>query len=289
MQPTPAVLADLHLHERAQLHVSAASGLLWREDALWVVSDDRSLIDRIDPRSGAPLEPIVLLDGAPSHPKASKPDLEALIDLGARGVLALGSGSRAQRRRGFWHRAGAVRVLDLTPLYTHLEAELGTLNIEGGLLRGDELWLAHRGTGQASALVRVDARAVLGGDASAAQARPRIDRVALGMLDGIMLGWTDLAADPDGRVWFLAAAENTTDPYLDGHCAGSVIGVLDDVLRPRVLARLRPDIKAEGLCLCERDARTLRGWVVSDADDPAQPAALYELELPRGFGASASG
>jgi hypothetical protein len=102
----------------------------------------------------------------------------------------------------------------------------------------------------------------------------------LGALDGIQLSFTDAAAFADGRCAFVATAEDTADPLLDGPVAGSVIGVLDGFearwtpLRGPAAVPFRQ--KVEGLAL---DANRRGGWILTDADDPARPALLGRVTL----------
>lgn len=280
-------LPELSLWPRFELTVSAASGVLLRDGIVWVLGDDRAGLDRFRLADSAPLAPVALLPGHADAvlEKKHKPDLEALVDLGDGGVLALGSGSRANRERGFRVRGETVSAIDLSPLYARLRNEIGDLNIEGAVLRGDELLLAHRGVGRrdASRLIRLDASSLLAAKIKSwpASSLREIHAVDLGTLDDTPLAFTDLALDEYGRLHYLAAAENTQDAYLDGHCSGSVIGLLDQGYRAEPVARLKPDVKAEGLCWWTSAEEANHWYVVSDADDPALKATLYELRVPR--------
>ena len=126
----------------------------------------------------------------PKKRKARKADFEVLTLLprfagcphGA--LLALGSGSRPNRRRGVLvplDRAGAVdgspRVIDLSGLYRGLEKQLGELNVEGAVVLGQHLCLLNRGHPRqgGSAVVWLRLPAVLRGIAS----RDAIDVAAL--------------------------------------------------------------------------------------------------------------
>ena len=133
--------------------------------------------------------------------------------------------------------------------------------------------LAHRGVGRgdASRLIRVEVQAPF--------ALRGIQTVDLDALDGVALAFTDLALGPDGVLYYLAAAEDTDDPYRDGHCRGSVIGRLESNGTARPLARLSPVVKAEGLAFSHRDADGDHWCVVTDADDPGLRAWLYDLCL----------
>lgn len=273
------MLPDRTLRPRFALSLSAASGIVLREGVAWVVGDDRVGLDRYDLADGTALSLVPLLpglDATATLPKPEKPDLEALADLGDGTLVALGSGSRPNRDRGFRvdARSGQVQMIDLSPLYTRLRRELPDLNIEGAALESaDALVLAHRGVGRgdASRLIRLDVQAAF--------ALRGIHSVDLGALDGIALAFTDLARGPDGVLYYLAAAEDTDDPYRDGHCRGSVIGRLEHDGTARTLARLTPVVKAEGLAFSHRDADGDHWCVVTDADDPSLRAWLHELVL----------
>lgn len=276
--------AEVTLAARFALTLSAASGLVLRDGAAYVIGDDRGALDRFALLDGIALAPIALVPGGVDAvmAKADKPDLEALVDLGDGSLLALGSGSRPNRERAFRVEAdGAVQAIDLSPVYAALRLQIPDLNIEGAVRVRDSLVLAHRGVGRgdASRLVYLDVRTVLAERASAwsASVLEQTQAVELGQLDGITLGFTDLAIDDHGALHYLAAAEDTDDPYLDGACRGSVIGRIEPDGSTRTLARLRPDVKAEGLAW-DGDARS---WaVVTDADDPSLRAKLYVLRHP---------
>lgn len=272
------------LEPRFALTLSAASGLVLRDGVAYVIGDDRGALDRFASADGVALDPIPLLPGGADAvvAKADKPDLEALVEWTDGSLLALGSGSRPNRERAFRvDRSGAVEAIDLSPLYAALRRDIPDLNIEGTARVGTALVLAHRGVGRGdpSRLLTLEVDALLKRRASAWPADALRDSrpVDLGALDGVTLGFTDLATGPDGALHFLAAAEDTDDPYLDGACKGSVIGRIEDDGTARVLARLRPDVKAEGLAW---DAMTQAWAIVTDADDPSLRAKLYALQPP---------
>lgn len=273
-------MIERELETRLELDLSAASGLVLHKGIVSVVADDRLAVHRYRLQDGAVLAPLPLTEDAPGRvwAKRDKPDLEALLDPGDGGLLALGSGSRPQRDRGFRVLPnGQHAVVDLAPLYARLRQDLAELNIEGAARQDQTLWLAHRGVGAAGAscLIRVDARAL---DPDLAQWPAALLRdlrpVDLGTLDGVPLGLTDLACDGSGRLHFLAAAEATDDPYLDGATRGSVFGRIEPDGRAIALLRLRPDVKAEGLAWLAAQ----RWLLVTDADDPTRRATLYEFD-----------
>jgi hypothetical protein len=215
-------------------------------------------------------------DPDPAIEKPLKPDLEALLEVGDGRLLAFGSGSRPNRERAllFDPRAGSVDGIDLAPIYARLREELPALNIEGAACLADATWLlGQRGAGRRapSAIVRIDASRfpALAFQSCVPLALPDLDRVPLHL--------TELAVHPSEGLHFLAAAEATDDPYEDAPCAGSVLGRLDAAFRPELIARLRPDVKAEGLAWWQSERDPGRWLVVADADDVSWRTPLYEI------------
>lgn len=283
----------LQLTRLATLDIAAASGAVLHDDLLWVIADDGHALHRYTLR-GDPLAPLPLFAERaplPSEPRArkkQKPDLEALVQLPDGSLLALGSGSAANRReaRHVFPGNGGDRVaaIDLSPLYAALAAVLPDLNIEGAVVRGDHLVLAQRGNGRGgNALVVLDlaqAMADLSRGMLGATGMKNVAALSLGELGGVALTPTDLATGPDGVLWYIAAAEDTDNPYEDGACAGSVIGRLDNALRVERQWQLAPALKVEGLHFHRRDDAGDHWLLVADADSPATPAPLLALLVP---------
>lgn len=280
--------ATIVLERRGVLDVSAASGCVVDGGLVHVIADDDLCLRTYD-LSGRPRGSIRLFAGAlPAEAKARKrrkPDLEALVRLPDGSLLALGSGSSPARHRGarvFGDGDGPrVEVIDLAPLHAALAGRFDALNLEGAAVVGPHLVLAQRGNGpgRQNALVRLDLAAALAmldagrlGPAAIVEVVP----VDLGELDGVPLSLTDLARGPDGLLCFAAAAEATDDPYLDGACAGSAIGVVGPAGEVARLWPVAPIVKIEGLA-CGGDGDLL---LVADADDPAVMAPLFGARLP---------
>jgi hypothetical protein len=97
---------------------------------------------------------------------------------------------------------------------------------------------------------------------------------ALGAVAGVPLGFTDGAALPGGGWMFSAVAEATDDSYLDGPCAGAVIGFVgaDGLLGRMHLLEGAP--KIEGLAGGVGSDGRLHLLAVTDADDPERPSQL---------------
>jgi hypothetical protein len=288
-------IGELRLAEENR-HLSAASGLVWRDGHLYVVSDEElgiAAFERGDPSAGrlAAVGSESLPDD-PAERKAAKPDLEALCELppaagwpgGA--LLALGSGATERRERGWlWPladgcRLGAPVELSLRPLYEGLRTQLDDLNVEGAAVAGERLWLAQRGNGArgANALVELSLEAVvaaiehersLPGEAMSAAT------YELGSAAGVPLGFSDLAPLPGGRLAYCAVAEAGESTYFDGDCVGAAFGTLvpGEAAAPAQWPLAEPH-KVEGVALTGMSGGVASLLFVVDRDDPALASPL---------------
>ncbi len=229
-------------------HLSAASGLVKVGNRVFVVADDENHLGLFDLSTSKPGRLFRLFDRElplrHKARKAAKADCEALLVLPAFGdypcgaLMAMGSGSRPSRQRAALVAFGAagelqgpVRAVDLAPLLEPLHEVFPDLNIEGGFVQGETLCLLQRGNSRSATNARIELswRHVQGWLAAAGPApRPTsITPFSLGAIDGVPLTFTDGAALPGSGWLFSAAAEDTSDNYIDGFCAGSAIGIVD--------------------------------------------------------------
>ncbi len=282
-------------------HLSAASGLVKLGMRLYVVADDEHQLAMFDLSNGEPGRLLPIFDGElplrHKARKAAKPDCETLLVLPAFGafphgaLMAMGSGSRPSRQRAALLALdsagdiqGSVRSVDLTPLLTPLRGYFPDLNIEGAFVHGDTLSLLQRGNSGSAINARInlswpDLQRWLT-DARPAPGPALITHFELGAIDGVPLSFTDGAALPGADWLFSAAAEDTSDTYGDGVCAGSVIGLVDAGGTIRTLERLSPTCKVEGIAaLIVGD--TIDLLLVTDADDRSRPALLLSTSLRR--------
>lgn len=292
---TPTLLRELRvdpaLHPRGQAHLSAASALVQAGPWLYLVADDEQHLGMLSAAGDAsrPVELKRLVPGDlpqdKGQRKKKKPDLEALVRVASHQLLALGSGSRLQRERGFlqmldaqYRPAGEARAIDLSPLYAPLRSSFADLNIEGALVCDGELRLLQRGNNSDARNACIayglrDFMEWLAGRLSEPAPPLRTTLYALGEVNGVPLGFTDAAARPDGGWIFSAVAEDTGDSYLDGACAACGIGwVHADGTLERMEA-LAGAPKVEGIAVLS-DGRVL---MVTDADDPEVASCLLQL------------
>lgn len=275
-------------------HLSAASGLVRLGNRLFVVADDENHLATFERADSEPGRLVRMFDGQlPQRHKArktAKPDCEALLVLPAfagyphGALIAMGSGSRPSRQRAALlaldpaaQTQGPARTVDLAPLLAPLHELIPDLNIEGAFVQGDAFALLQRGNSGSAINARIDlswhdVQRWLAG-AGPAPKPAAITRFALGAIDGIALSFTDATPLPGGEWLFSAAAEDTSDTYNDGRCAGSAIGLIDAAGTMRSLERLSLVCKVEGIAAVVAGS-TVELLMVTDADDRRQPARL---------------
>jgi hypothetical protein len=266
--------------------LAAASGMVVRSSMLCVVADDANCLAVFDLDAGAPGRLIPLIaESLPSDAAARKkvkPDFEILLELpGATGsrLLALGSGSKTRRMRGAVidlagnSEMACVRLIDLRPLFAAITPLVPRVNLEGAVLRGENLLLFNRGTMKhpASHILEVPLAALLGGGPVCANLCATL---TLPLCAGVPLTVTDACLLENDHILLSAVAEATADSYADGTLLGAVIVVLDANLKVRAVEPIEPLLKVEGLS-ARVDADGLHLLCVTDADDPERAAGLY--------------
>jgi hypothetical protein len=280
-------LAALVVRSHALPAVTGGSALLDVDGRLLAIHDDAFRVSWID-RASFTVTPLLLLGDGAALAKPDKPDFESAVRTPDGAVHVLGSGSTAKRCIVARIAPGnAVTLRQRPALYRSIEKALRSgerPNIEAAIVVGDRLRLFNRAAGRTpNASIDLPLGALHGRE-------PRVLALQvfeLGTIDGVGLGFTDVALLADGRSVFLAAAEDAPDAIADGPVSGSVVGLLE-TSASGVAARWtrligsdgRPSpYKAEGIAI-DRDVRG--GWLLTDSDDPRVPAELFEIEL-RGF------
>jgi hypothetical protein len=282
--------------------IGAASAVLAQNGRLFCVQDDALSAAWIDPVTLS-IEKVVLLGRGERLPKHRKADFEAAFQTEDGAIYVLGSGGTALRRSiaRFAPSSQEVEVIDARALYDAIGARLTVApNIEGAVLLGDTVRLFHRANGRNSGLnasfdialgalhagtgaieneVFYDLGAVEQEAAGSGRQSP-YRRGEQASESGAALTFTDATRFADGRVLYLAAAEDTEDAIADGPVLGAALGVLEaDGGRYALITEADgtpSQRKAEGVALLrgEREA-----WLVTDPDDEAKTAELCCVTL----------
>jgi hypothetical protein len=281
-------------------HVRAASAIRRLGSRLIVVQDDVNALALADASSG--FKPLLLPPGADGRRsfddtignKHLKMDLEAAVVLPDGRVLAFGSGSAGARENVVVESGTGVRVRRARGLYARLrklcEALGSELNIEGSVIQGRRLRLFQRGNGarvtrrgSGSLVFDVELDQLLQWLAGHGPVPGIVDvlEVDLGSIEGVPFGFTDAAVTHDGRVAFIACAEESVDVRSDGPVLGCRFGWLDDT-GAQVADVIESDGSATALKLEGIEPRPGSSSVfdvVADMDRPDQPAWLAELRV----------
>lgn len=283
-------------------HVQAGSAVRHWNGGLVIIQDDVQALALTDGPDAAVL-PLPLPAGPDGSVvfgehlgnKAHKLDLEAALVLADGRLVAFGSGSTDQRERLVVVSPDhAVRLVDGAALYAMLRGTVAfagsELNIEGAVVSGASVVLFQRGNGAArdglepcDAIGWIDlAEFTAWLDGAPVPSLRRVLPVELGSVGGVPLSFTDATALPDGRLAFIAVAEDSPDTYHDGEVVGCRFGVLDgeelrcvDVLDEHGAPSA---LKLEGIDWCPQQPE--HGWafvVVADMDDHTVPATMATL------------
>ena len=263
--------------------LSAASGMVVCGSMLCVVADDTHSLALFDLEGNEPGRLIPLITGdLPSDAaqrKKVKPDFEILLALPDGRLLALGSGSAAQRMRGAVvelasnGEAASVRLIDLGLLFAALVPLVPAVNLEGAVLQSEHVLLFNRGTmaHPASHIMEVPLAPVLAGEPVAARL---LATLTLPLCAGVPLTVTDACPLENGHILVAAVAEATADSYADGALVGAAIVELDAEFNVSAVEPLEPMLKVEGLAT-RVGAAGIQVLCVTDADDPEQAAGAY--------------
>lgn len=263
-----------------QPFISAASGLIKIEQHIFVVADDENFLGIYDlaSQTGQRLKvfPGVLPEEKEARKKV-KPDIESILLVpDDKTLLLIPSGSTLNRDRGaLVEVAGKLKQeFSFTELYQILRQQFLELNIEGGLIFNQQLFLFQRGNGLLgqNALIKLPWRDFLHNEFQ----RLKVQSVELGTLGKVNLTFTDVTNFGQNFL-FLAVAEDSASVYLDGMVSGAVIGILSPEGLVLAQERLNMSSKPEGISFCEA---TFSVYLVTDDDDRLKPAQLLLGELP---------
>lgn len=267
-----------------RLFVSAASGLALYNNRFYVVCDDEQSLATFPMEGLGDGEFIPLFPGLlpldTKDRKKEKADLEAILILDGL-LLALPSGSTLNRQRGISYTLphSIPKIIDVSSLYNELSKTFPELNIEGACVHQKELVLLQRGNGvqRQNGLITLDLAQVLldlNDQMISIKSLKTIHHCSLPSLKGIDLTFTD-GASFNGKLYFLAVAEDSQSTYEDGLVAGSILGILSETGTVKDMIPLSMSSKPEGLLIHGNHF-----YVVTDDDKADEPAHLYMGELP---------
>lgn len=263
--------------------IGSASGLFLKDNSLYVIGDNSSYFYEYGIKSST-LKRFALYDKpAENIPKKLKPDFEALTFYGDSFYL-FGSGSTETRTKMFKVDADSravISVVDLADLYKSMQLLAGlsaeNFNIEGVVYTGSYWYFFNRGNGD------IGKNMVFIVHNKSLTDHPEITfkEFRLPEIGGVRAGFTD-AVELDGKLYFLAAAENTNSTYNDGEVLGSMIGCIDvKTMKLDFTEKISSQHKFEGLALQHKGEQELSFMLCEDNDNDQLKADIYLLKLKR--------
>ncbi|MFD2909496.1 DUF6929 family protein [Flavobacterium ardleyense] len=259
--------------------ISAASGLLFSQNVLFIISDSSSFLYQYDIEKNLLLKFPLVKEPAENIPKQDKLDLESIIQHGNQ-IIILGSGSTKNRTTMFTLdlSTDALQTQDLNPLYQKLKnvSELNDdqFNIEGAIYANETMILFQRGNSAESQngifIVPNNQKNNI-----------RFIPITLPTLDGIETTFTDAILVND-KIYFLACAENTASTYEDGEILGSILGVMHaptfEIIDIKLLSEHQ---KFEGITLYKNTEEEIEFLLCEDNDTELSESIIYNLNLKK--------
>lgn len=257
--------------------VSAASGLVYSKNVLFVISDSSSFLYQYDIDKKLLLKFPLVKDAKENIEKAKKPDLESITKYGNQ-LIMLGSGSTAKRNSMFTLDLGtdALQKQDLSALYQKLK-KVGSLNddqfnIEGAIYAHQTMLLFQRGNSKNSRNgIFIIPNNQEDGIRFVPISLPTLDEIETTFTDAILIGT---------KIYFLACAENTESTYEDGEVLGTILGIMHaptfEIIDVHLLSENK---KFEGITLYKESENDIVFLLCEDNDSGTIEAEINKLTL----------
>lgn len=257
--------------------ISAASGLVYSQNVLFVISDSSSFLYQYDIDKKLLLKFPLVKEAKENIEKAEKLDLESITQHGNQ-LIMLGSGSTQKRNTMFSLDLGSdtLQTQDLTALYQNLKT-VGSfsddqLNIEGAIYAHQTMLLFQRGNSKNS---RNGIFIIPNNQEDGIRFVP----ILLPTLDDVETTFTDAILVND-KIYFLACAENTESTYEDGEVLGTILGIMHaptfEIIDVQLLSEHQ---KFEGITLYKESENELEFLLCEDNDTETTEAEIYKLTL----------
>lgn len=259
--------------------ISAASGLLYSQNVLFLISDSSSFLYQYDIEKSLLLKFPLVKEPAENILKQDKLDLESITQNGNQ-IILLGSGSTEKRTTMFTLdlSTDALKTQDLKPLYQKLKtvSELNDdqFNIEGAIYANETMVLFQRGNSK-------DSQNGIFLIPNNQKDNIRFIPIILPTLDGIETTFTDAILVND-TIYFLACAENTSSTYEDGEVLGSILGIMHAPTFEIIAVKLLSDHqKFEGITLYKNTDEEIEFLLCEDNDTELSESIIYKLTLEK--------
>lgn len=260
------------------LGIGSASGLVYRDHSLFVLSDNSSFLYEYQVKKNQLIRIKLFENSQENIPKKNKFDFES-IALKENELHLLGSGSTSKREKRIIYNleTAAIAEKDLSPLYQNLKKNASIsdeeLNIEGVLFCNEKWFLFQRGNGANSrnGVFRTKSLEIESETEFVKVSLPKIKQVETSFTDAILI---------EDKIYFLATAEDTTSTYDDGEILGSLIGRMDSrTLEIEFTQKISDTHKFEGLTLYKKTANAIEFLLCEDRDSDVLETNIYKLSI----------
>ena len=260
------------------LGIGSASGLVYRDHSLFVLSDNSSFLYEYQVKKNQLIRIKLFENSQENIPKKDKFDFES-IALKGNELHLLGSGSTSKREKRIIYNleTAAIAEKDLSPLYQNLKKNASIsdeeLNIEGVLFCNEKWFLFQRGNGANSrnGVFRTKSLEIESETEFVKVSLPKIKQVETSFTDAILI---------EDKIYFLATAEDTTSTYDDGEILGSLIGRMDGrTLEIEFTHKISDTHKFEGLTLYKKTANAIEFLLCEDRDSDVLETNIYKLSI----------
>jgi hypothetical protein len=255
--------------------LGAASGLVYTNHLLYIISDSSGFLYEYSIEKNVLNKHSLIKNASENIPKKLKPDFEA-ITLKENNLHIFGSGSTQNRNRSVVFNLNNNTILenDLSSLYQKIKTITSItnddLNIEGALFFYQELFLFQRGNGAnaQNGIIIIDQNQDI---VFKTFTLPKIKHIETSFTDAILV---------DNKIYFLAAAEDTTSTYEDGEVLGSIIGCIDiATFQIDFSLQITDQHKFEGLTLYKKTSNSIEFLLCEDNDTEELNSIIYQLEI----------
>jgi hypothetical protein len=258
--------------------IGAASGLVYRGNSLFIISDNSTFLYEYNFNDKV-LNKIKLFENSQENlAKKDKADFES-ITLFNNKLYLYGSGSKKKRNIRILYdlETQEIQEKNISQFYDKLcqtiDLDNDDLNIEGIIIDEDYYYLFQRGNGtQAKNGIFIYAKE---------SEEVHFTSITLPKVKNIEATFTD-AILVDGKVYFLAACEDTTSTYTDGEIHGSFLGSMDlKTMELNFVSQISDSHKFEGLTLYQKTPSQIEFLLCEDDDQEGLTSTIYKLILDK--------
>lgn len=267
--------------------IGAASGLVYNDGNLWLIADNSHILYEYNIEKQSLNKTALVnkeyLGPQENIPKKDKPDYEA-IAIKEDSIYLVGSGS-GENRNLIGHVNLKTKALyphiDATDLYLAMQGFVEItpedFNIEAAVNDGTTWYLLNRGNGPK----KQNGIFTLNGTMNDTSFQIVYNPIKLPKINGVPATFTD-ACLANGKLYFVAAAENTTSTYSDGAVAGSLLGRINlDKMKVEKTVVISDKNKFEGITVFKETDKEIDFLLCEDTDSDITESSIYKLSIKK--------